>query len=96
MSIKTSLTEELILGLLAEQPRHGYQIEKLIEDRGMRRWTVRSRKKKPQKKDSILYAKRDADTASLFWLCTLLHTFLTQILEDSAASVSAAIASATE
>ena len=27
---------------------------------------VRSRKKKPQKKDSILYAKRDADTASLF------------------------------
>ncbi|WP_019776761.1 PadR family transcriptional regulator [Streptococcus sobrinus] len=38
MSIKTSLTEELILGLLAEQPRHGYQIEKLIEDRGMRRW----------------------------------------------------------
>ena len=53
-------------------------------------------KEKPQKKDSILYAKRDADTASLFWLCTLLHTFLTQILEDSAASVSAAIASATE
>lgn len=39
MSIKTSLTEELILGLLAEQPRHGYQIEKLIEDREMRRWT---------------------------------------------------------
>ena len=31
-----------------------------------------------------------------FWLCTLLRTFLTQILEDSAASVSAAIASATE
>ena len=39
MSTKTSLTEELILGLLAEQPRHGYQIEKLIEDRGMRKWT---------------------------------------------------------
>ena len=31
-----------------------------------RLWNVRSRKKKPQKKDSILYAKRDADTASLF------------------------------
>ena len=30
-----------------------------------------------------------------FWLCTLLRTFLTQILEDSAASVSVA-ASATE
>lgn len=39
MVIKTSLTEELILGILAEQPRHGYQIEKLIEERGMRKWT---------------------------------------------------------
>jgi hypothetical protein len=27
---------------------------------------VERQKKKPQKKDSILYAKRDADTASLF------------------------------
>ena len=39
MVIKTSLTEELILGILAEQPHHGYQIEKLIVDRGMRKWT---------------------------------------------------------
>ena len=39
MTIGTSLTEELILGILAEQPRHGYQIEKLIEERGMRKWT---------------------------------------------------------
>ena len=39
MTIRTSLTEELILGILAEQPRHGYQIEKLIEERGMRKWT---------------------------------------------------------
>ena len=39
MVIKTSLTEELILGILAEQPHHGYQIEKLIIDRGMRKWT---------------------------------------------------------
>jgi DNA-binding PadR family transcriptional regulator len=28
-----------ILGLLAEQPRHGYGIEQLIEQRGMRNWT---------------------------------------------------------
>lgn len=39
MVIKTSLTEELILGILEEQPHHGYQIEKLIEERGMRKWT---------------------------------------------------------
>ena len=39
MLIKTSLTEELILGILAEQSCHGYQIEKLIEERGMRKWT---------------------------------------------------------
>ena len=39
MTIGTSLTEELILGILAEQPCHGYQIEKLIEERGMRKWT---------------------------------------------------------
>ena len=28
-----------ILGLLVEQPLHGYAIEQLIEDRGMRKWT---------------------------------------------------------
>ena len=39
MNVKTSLTEELIMGILAEQPCYGYQIEKLIEDRGMRKWT---------------------------------------------------------
>lgn len=39
MTIKTSLTEELILGILAEKSCHGYQIEKLIEERGMRKWT---------------------------------------------------------
>jgi len=31
--------EFAILGLLAEQPRHGYEIEKTIEARGMREWT---------------------------------------------------------
>lgn len=52
-------------------------------------------KEKATKKDSILYAK-GMQILHPFWLCTLLHTFLTQILEDSAASVSTAIASATE
>lgn len=31
--------EMTILGLVAEQPRHGYEIEKTIDDRGMREWT---------------------------------------------------------
>jgi len=31
--------ELAILSLIAEQPRHGYQIEQVIEDRGMREWT---------------------------------------------------------
>ena len=31
--------ELAILGLVAEAPRHGYEIEQLIESRGMRNWT---------------------------------------------------------
>jgi len=31
--------ELAVLGLIAEQPRHGYQIEQVIEQRGMRKWT---------------------------------------------------------
>jgi hypothetical protein len=31
--------ELAILSLLAEQPRHGYEIEQVIEQRGMREWT---------------------------------------------------------
>jgi DNA-binding PadR family transcriptional regulator len=31
--------ELAVLGLVVEQPRHGYQIEQMIEQRGMRRWT---------------------------------------------------------
>lgn len=31
--------ELAILGLLAEQPRHGYEIEQVIERRNMREWT---------------------------------------------------------
>jgi DNA-binding PadR family transcriptional regulator len=31
--------ELAILTLVAEQPRHGYQIEQVIEQRGMREWT---------------------------------------------------------
>ncbi len=32
--------ELAILGLLAEQPRHGYGIEQVIDERGMREWTA--------------------------------------------------------
>lgn len=31
--------ELAILGLVVEQPRHGYEIERVIEERGMRNWT---------------------------------------------------------
>ncbi|MDP3405173.1 MAG: PadR family transcriptional regulator [Brevundimonas sp.] len=31
--------ELLLLGLVAEMPRHGYEIEQTIEARGMREWT---------------------------------------------------------
>ena len=31
--------ELAILSLVAEQPRHGYEIENVIEQRGMRAWT---------------------------------------------------------
>ena len=30
--------ELLVLGLVAEMPRHGYQLEQVIEQRGMREW----------------------------------------------------------
>lgn len=31
--------ELAILSLIAEQPRHGYEIEQIIQERGMRQWT---------------------------------------------------------
>ncbi|MFE3291859.1 GyrI-like domain-containing protein [Rhodococcus sp. NPDC059234] len=31
--------ELTLLGLLSEQPRHGYDLDRVIEDRGMREWT---------------------------------------------------------
>jgi len=31
--------ELAVLGLVVEEPRHGYQIEQVIEERGMREWT---------------------------------------------------------
>ena len=35
------MTAELaVLGLLVEQPLHGYAIERLIDERGMRKWTA--------------------------------------------------------
>jgi len=32
-------SELLVLGLVAEMPRHGYQLEQVIAQRGMREWT---------------------------------------------------------
>jgi DNA-binding PadR family transcriptional regulator len=32
-------SELLVLGLVAEMPRHGYELEQIIEERGMREWT---------------------------------------------------------
>ncbi len=31
--------ELMVLGLVAEMPRHGYQLEQVIKERGMREWT---------------------------------------------------------
>src|SRR5262245_50178436 len=37
----TNLTDSelLVLGLVAEMPRHGYELEQVIQQRGMRGWT---------------------------------------------------------
>ena len=40
MKIKEMTDAELlVLGLVAEVPRHGYQLEQVIKQRGMREWT---------------------------------------------------------
>jgi DNA-binding PadR family transcriptional regulator len=42
MPLKTKTVtdaELVVMSLLAEKPTHGYQIEEIIEDRGMRDWT---------------------------------------------------------
>jgi DNA-binding PadR family transcriptional regulator len=39
MAERLTPAELTLLGLLAEQPRHGYEIEKTLEERGMREWT---------------------------------------------------------
>ncbi len=40
MEVKELTDAELmVLGLVAEMPRHGYQLEQVIEERGMREWT---------------------------------------------------------
>jgi len=38
MSIVSNI-EAAVLGLICEKPMHGYEIEKVIEERGMRYWT---------------------------------------------------------
>jgi DNA-binding PadR family transcriptional regulator len=37
--MKLTLTEQLVLGIVAERSLHGFDIEKLINERGMRKWT---------------------------------------------------------
>lgn len=32
--------ELTVLGLLAEAPRHGYELDRVIEQRGIREWTT--------------------------------------------------------
>ncbi|MGR6999025.1 GyrI-like domain-containing protein [Yinghuangia aomiensis] len=39
MSPRLSPAELTLLGLLVEQPRHGYELEAVISERGMREWT---------------------------------------------------------
>ena len=39
MAAQVTPAELTLLGLLAERPRHGYEIEKTLEERGMRQWT---------------------------------------------------------
>ena len=38
MHKKLTNAELMLLGLVSEMPRHGYQIEQVIEQRGMREW----------------------------------------------------------
>ncbi|MDQ2728900.1 MAG: PadR family transcriptional regulator [Actinomycetota bacterium] len=39
MASAVTSAELMLLGLLAEQPRHGYDLEKVIKERGIREWT---------------------------------------------------------
>lgn len=39
MSESLTDSELLVLGLVSEMPRHGYELEQVIEQRGMREWT---------------------------------------------------------
>ena len=39
MPVNLTDAELLLLGLVSEMPRHGYELEQVIETRGMREWT---------------------------------------------------------
>src|SRR5262245_35392964 len=39
MTVDVTPAELTLLGLLVEKPRHGYEIEEVIAERGMREWT---------------------------------------------------------
>ncbi|MFI6429972.1 PadR family transcriptional regulator [Rhodococcus oryzae] len=39
MPAELTESEVTVLGLIAERPRHGFDLEKVIDERGMRQWT---------------------------------------------------------
>ena len=39
MTRTLTLAELVVIGLLAERPRHGYELDQVIAERGMREWT---------------------------------------------------------
>jgi len=59
--------EAAVLGLICQTPRYGYELEKMIEERGMRNWTERGFSsiyyvlKRLEKRD-IIYGKVHAGT----------------------------------
>lgn len=40
MVVDLTDAELVLLGLVAERPRHGYELEAVIADRGVREWTA--------------------------------------------------------
>lgn len=39
MARTPTAAEQVVLGLIAECPRHGYELDRIIEERGIRAWT---------------------------------------------------------
>jgi DNA-binding PadR family transcriptional regulator len=53
-----TLAELVVIGLLAERPRHGYDLDQVIAERGMREWT-------PVAFSSLYYLLRKLETDGL-------------------------------